>query len=179
MNRNHLRRLSGAALLLASLAAATACTAPAQTQPVAPAPAQPPAAAAAPAAQPAVAPAAQPAVASTLKFPNTDLAVLFTKYDPKTKMVEFHKVAQVPGSDPISLGPDPSDPVTHRLPMSATATVQSIDPHGFPFETCPPTSCTPDNVMDAVIGHDAPEGLFANIHVNAADRIETVAEMSY
>jgi hypothetical protein len=103
---------------------------------------------------------------------------MFTRYDARNKTAEFRNVTQAPGSDPVLLEPDPSDPTTHRLPVVAGASIKSIAPEGFPFETCPPAACPADDMMDSVLGHN-PSGFFANIHVNAADQIDTVEEMAY
>jgi hypothetical protein len=113
-----------------------------------------------------------------LKFPNTSVDVVFTKYDAKNKLVEFQKVVQDPKSPTAHLVPDPRDPAIHELPMASGATVKSIVPGGFPFETCPPTSCTIDNVMESVIGHFY-DAFYAHIHVDAADQIDSVAQSAY
>lgn len=131
--------------------------------------------------------AARPAGASTavnaaptrkLKFPNTSADVVFTRYDSKNKLVAFQKVVQDPTSRAAHLVPDPSDPATHELPMAHGTNVKSIDPNGFPFETCPPVACTVDDVMESVILHN--NGAFwAHIHVNAEDQIDFVAQSAY
>ncbi|HEY3709019.1 MAG TPA: hypothetical protein VGL64_06550 [Amycolatopsis sp.] len=118
------------------------------------------------------------ATPTELKFPNTTVDVVFTGYDTKNKLVEFQKVVQDPASPAAHLVPDPSDPAVHELPMASEATVKSIDPNGFPFETCPPVSCTADNIMESVIGHYN-GAFYAHIHVNAADRIDSVAQSAY
>jgi hypothetical protein len=116
--------------------------------------------------------------APKLKFPNTDVDVVFVGYDLKNKLVEFQKVVEEPESRLPNLVPDPSDPAVHRLPMKPGTTVASIDPRGFPFETCPATSCTVDQVMRSVISHN--HGQFrAHIHVDAADQIDVVRQSAY
>jgi hypothetical protein len=125
-----------------------------------------------------VAPAA-PAKAVTvqqLKFPNTNATVLFTGYDAKDKLAEFQQVAQNPKVPYADLIPDPKDPTIHRLPLAPGTNVTSIDPDGFPFETCPPFNCTSDDVIQNVMSHTT---LWAHIHVNAADQIDTVNEIAY
>lgn len=118
------------------------------------------------------------AASAELKFPNTTADVVFVGYDAKNKLVEFQKVVQDPASPGAHLVPDPSDPAVHELPMASGAKVTSIDPGGFPFETCPPISCTADNIMESVIGHYN-GAFYAHMHVNAADRIDSVAESAY
>jgi predicted component of type VI protein secretion system len=113
-----------------------------------------------------------------LQFPNTSDDVEFTGYDAKNNMARFHKVVQAPGVPHADLIPDPSDPATHELPMAPGAKITSIDPNGFPFETCPPTHCTVDDVIASVIGHEN-DAFFAHIHVNAADQIDSVRQSAY
>lgn len=112
------------------------------------------------------------------KFPSTNLDVVFTGQDATNKLVEFQKVVQDPASPTAHLVPDPSDPAVHELPMASDAEVKSLDPNGFPFETCPPTSCTVDTIMDSVIG-DYNDAFYAHIHVNAADQIDSVAQSAH
>ncbi|HEX3648610.1 MAG TPA: hypothetical protein VHV49_09280 [Pseudonocardiaceae bacterium] len=124
------------------------------------------------------APAADARPTRTLKFPNTTEDVVFVKYDWQHKLAEFQKVVQDPTSLAANLVPDPRDPGIHKLPVRPGTNVKSIDPRGFPFETCPPTSCTTADVMDSVIGHY--RGAFwAHIQVNAADQIDLVAQSAY
>jgi len=113
-----------------------------------------------------------------LKFPNTDVDVVFTGYDEKNRLVEFRKVVQDPKSPTAHLVPDPGDPAIHELPVATGTSVKSIDPNGFPFETCPPTACTADNIMESVIGH-LNGAFYAHIHVNATDQIDSVAQSAY
>lgn len=114
----------------------------------------------------------------TLRFPNTSADVVFVRYDAKNKLVAFQKVVRDPASPAANLVPDPRDPAIHELSMAPGTTVKPIDPRGFPFETCPPASCTVNNVMDSIIGHY--NGAFwAHVHVNAADQIDSVAELAY
>jgi hypothetical protein len=116
--------------------------------------------------------------AAALKFPNTDFTVLFTGYDGNKELVEFKKVVQDPQSRGAHLVPDPADPATHRLPMAKDANVKSIDPNGFPFETCPPTGCSGYKIMESVIGHFN-NAFYAHIHVNAADQIDSANQSAY
>ncbi|HEX5406146.1 MAG TPA: hypothetical protein VFX16_28045 [Pseudonocardiaceae bacterium] len=116
--------------------------------------------------------------APQLRFPNTSNDVEFTGYDAQDGLVEFHKVVvQSDGAGP-NMVPDPSDPGTHRLPMASGATVRSIDPRGFPFEACPPRSCTASDIVASVIGHNN-DAFCAHIHVNAADQIDSVRQSAY
>ncbi|HEX5117406.1 MAG TPA: hypothetical protein VFW65_19625 [Pseudonocardiaceae bacterium] len=130
-----------------------------------------------------VAPAttAKPSAATTqtLKFPNTSADVVFVGYDLKDKLVEFQKVVDDRTSSlTANLVPDPSDPAVHRLPLKPGIKIVSIDPGGFQFETCPPTSCTVDQVMQSVISHNYGQ-FWAHIHVNAADQIDVVRQSAY
>lgn len=137
-----------------------------------------------PAVTPVVTPTSGAATGTTaapvrqLKFPNTDLDVRFVKYDTKNKLVEFQKVTQAAGSRAANLVPDPKDPGIHELPMKPGTTIESVDPQGFSFETCPPTSCTADDVMASVIGH-LQGSFWAHIHVNASDQIDSVRQSAY
>jgi hypothetical protein len=113
------------------------------------------------------------------KFPNTDELVLVTGYDAKNHLVEFQKLTQNPASQAAYLVPDPKDPAIHKLPMASRATINSYLPGGgFPFETCPPISCTTDDIVVSVIGHNK-DSFYADIHVNAADQIDAVAQSDY
>lgn len=166
-------------LLLTAVAAiavgatATACdagpVAPAPTNPIQTAPSFTP-----------VPPPTGPSAAAIrqLKFPNTNEQVLFTGYDTTVDMAEFQEVVQDPSAKAAHLVPDPSDPGIHRLPMKPGTKVESFLPNGFPFEVCPPTSCTTDQIMQSVISH-YPDAFWATIHVNAADQIDMVQQMDY
>ncbi|HEY4020731.1 MAG TPA: hypothetical protein VGM75_18715 [Pseudonocardiaceae bacterium] len=120
---------------------------------------------------------AAPAVAvQQLQFPNASATVVFTGYDTKDKMVEFQKVVQNPAKPTADLIPDPKDPAVHRLALAPGTNVTSIDPNGFPFETCPPVHCTADDIIQSVMSRMT---LWANIHVNAADQINVVNQSAY
>ncbi len=121
---------------------------------------------------------AKAVAAAKLQFPNTNDDVEFTGYDAKNNMAQFHKVVQAPGVSHADLIPDPSDPATHELPMAPGAKITSIDPNGFPFETCPPTHCTSDDMIASVISHEN-NAFFAHIHVNAGDQIDSVRQSAY
>ena len=68
-------------------------------------------------------------------------------------MPEFQKVVQNPNAPYADLISDPSDPAVHQLPLEPGTAVKSIDPNGFPFETCPPVNCTSDDVVQSVMSH--------------------------
>ena len=101
---------------------------------------------------------------------------MFTGYDTKDKLAEFQQVAQNPNVPYADLVPDPKDPAIHRLSLAPGTNITSIDPGGFPFETCPPFNCTSDDVIQNVMSHRT---LWASIHANTADQIDTVNEIAY
>lgn len=165
-------------LAAAGCSGGTASSAPQANQPAA----NPATAAALPHAGQATSPSTKdsaPVKASTvqaLKFPNTSATVMFTGYDSKNNMPEFQKVVQNPKSPYADLIPDPKDPAVHELALAPGTDVTSIDPNGFPFETCPPVNCTADDVIQSVISHTT---LWAHIHVNGADQIDVVNQIAY
>lgn len=119
---------------------------------------------------------AKPVTVQQLSFPNTSATVMFTGYDATDKMAEFQKVVTNPKTPYADLIPDPADPAVHRLSLAPGTNVTSIDPDGFPFETCPPVNCTPDDVIQTVTSRTT---LWAHIHVNAADQIDVVNQIAY
>lgn len=116
--------------------------------------------------------------ARKLQFPNTSEDVEITRYDTRNNMVQFHKVVREPGVPYVYLIPDASDLADHELPLAPGATITSVDPNGFPYQTCPPTHCTPDDIVQSVISHQA-NAFWAHIHVNAADQIDSVRQSAY
>lgn len=111
-----------------------------------------------------------------LQFPNTSDDVEITRYDTVNHMVQFHKVVQEPGVSYPELVPDASDLADHELPMSPGATISLVDPNAY--ETCPPAHCTVDDMIQTIIGHEN-NALWAHIHVNAADQIDSVQQSAY
>ncbi|WP_432853446.1 hypothetical protein ACQPXB_17875 [Amycolatopsis sp. CA-161197] len=117
------------------------------------------------------------AAAAGLKFPGKSLEVRFTRFDRATGMAEFYLVTLAPNG---GAGPHLVDvPGLHRLPLAPNATIESVDPAGFPFETCPPTECSTGIELRSVLSHYGGSGLFADAAVNAADRITDIHEMAY
>ncbi|MGH7867773.1 MAG: hypothetical protein ACREP9_09140, partial [Candidatus Dormibacteraceae bacterium] len=114
-----------------------------------------------------------------LKFPNKSLEnVLFVKYDAQSDMVEFQKTTQAPHSDSPELIPDPSDPAIHRLHMAAGAKIKYLDGETFDYNLCRPNGCTDNDKFYTVLDHN-PGMFYADIHVNAADQIDSVDKSSY
>lgn len=113
-----------------------------------------------------------------LQFPNTSDFVEMTGYDTAKHMVQFHKVVQAPGVSSADLIPDPSDLADHELPLAPNADIGSNSPNGFPYETCPPTNCTSDDMIQSIISHEN-NAFWAHIHVNAADQIDSVSQSAY
>ncbi|MEV4596804.1 hypothetical protein AB0K15_05320 [Amycolatopsis sp. NPDC049253] len=186
MTRTTVFRGALAAASVSAAVLATACTG-APAVPTAPVPSAPlstsaaPSATRAPAAPPASAQqpgrSAQPAAAAGLKFPGKSLEVRFTRYDRASGMAEFSLVTLAPDG---GAGPHLVDvPGAHRLPLAPNATIESVDPAGFPFETCPPTECSTGIELETVLNHYAGGGLFADAAVNAADQITDIHEMPY
>ncbi|HJP80606.1 MAG TPA: hypothetical protein VJ914_40415 [Pseudonocardiaceae bacterium] len=154
---------------------ATPSSAPAQSAPATSASAGPSTVTSSPA-TPSTPSAVQAVTAEKLKFPNTTATVEFLGYDETNKMPKFQKVTQDPTAPYADLIPDPQDPAVHELPLAPGTDVTPIDPSGFPFETCPPLNCTSDDIVRNVMSHTT---LWAKIHVNAADRIDSVREIAY
>ncbi|WIX77527.1 hypothetical protein QRX50_39985 [Amycolatopsis carbonis] len=69
-------------------------------------------------------------------------------------------------------------PGPHRLPPAPNATIESVDPAGFPFETCPPSACSTGIELQSVLSHYG-SGLFADATVNSADQITDIHELPY
>jgi hypothetical protein len=130
-----------------------------------------------PKAKPTAQPAAKPAAAPRT-FAGSTLDVELTGYDAQSGLASFHKVVQDPNSPSAHLIPDPADPGTHRLRLSPNAPVTSNDPDGFPYETCPPVSCTAGDILGSVLGHQN-DSLFAAMHVDAADVIDRITQSAY
>ncbi|QYN18236.1 hypothetical protein [Amycolatopsis sp. DSM 110486] len=176
------------ALVAASVSAAvlaTACSG-APAAPPAPVPSAPLSTSVAPTATQAPSSSAQQpgqsqqpvaAAAAGLKFPGKSLEVRFYRYDRASGMAEFFLVTLAPNG---GAGPHLVDvPGPHRLPLAPNATIESVDPAGFPFETCPPTECSTGIELQSVLSQYGGSGLFADAAVNAADQITDIHEMPY
>ncbi|MEU4667802.1 hypothetical protein AB0F91_07505 [Amycolatopsis sp. NPDC023774] len=186
MTRTTVFRGALAAASVAAAALATACTG-VPAAPTAPVPSAPlSTSAASTATRAAVTPSSsaqqpgrppQPAAAAGLKFPGKSLEVRFTHYDRASGMAEFSLVTPAPNG---GAGPHLVDvPGAHRLPLAPNATIESVDPAGFPFETCPPTECSTGIELESVLSQYGGSGLFADAAVNAADQITDIHEMPY
>ncbi|MFI5610884.1 hypothetical protein [Amycolatopsis sp. NPDC051903] len=189
MTRATVFRAALAAAAVSAALLATACTGGPATPPAPPAPVSTsaaPTATAFPIIPAAPVPAAQPpagaagpkpadAANAGRQFPGKSLDVRFTAYDRTTNLASFYVTRTVATGG----APQVVDvPGLHRLPLAPAATVTSVDPGGFPFETCPPVHCTPANVLESVVGH-YPGGLFARMDVNTADQITAITESAY
>ncbi|WP_326834554.1 hypothetical protein VSH64_06455 [Amycolatopsis rhabdoformis] len=184
MTRTALFRAALAAASVSAAVLATACTAAPTAPPSLSAPLSTsiaPTAVRAPSTAPSgSAPssaARQPAEVANagLKFPGKTLEVRFTSYDRASGFAEFHLVT----TEATGGGPHVVDvPGLHRLRLTPTATIEAIDPEGFPFETCPPDECSTGIELESVLSQYG-GSLFAHASVNADDLITDIHESAY
>lgn len=121
-------------------------------------------------------PAPSTPAATRLRFPDSTRTVQLVGYDKAVGMVRFRLVVGErtdDGTGHLSVRyfePDPADPATHRLPLASGATIRSAF-----HELCGASpGCTPAVQLVRMLHTDRQP--CAIVHVNAADRIDTVTE---